>query len=380
MWNLLAKLARHLPAEVAHQIAVSALHYDLGPRPAQRQSNADLTVRIAGLEFANPLGLAAGFDKNATCFNGAMGLGFAHVEVGTITPKPQPGNPKPRVFRLPEENAVINRYGFNSHGMDRVAENLYATANKRIGILGVNVGANKTSNDPIDDYRQAVAMLAPYADYIALNISSPNTPGLRNLQTKRHLADLLMAGFAGCREAGFEPACGSTGLRKKPIFLKIAPDLQHDDLATIVDSCVERGVSGIIATNTTIGRPTGLSGVHAGEVGGLSGGPLFAASTGILAEVASLSQNRLALIGVGGVSSGWQAYAKILVGADMVQLYTGLALEGPHLPNRVLHELAHMLDADGATTIDEVKGQIVDPTAAIKHALGLYEGLSKEYS
>ena len=166
-------------------------------------------------------------------------------------------------------------------------------------------------------------------------------------------------------------------VEEKPIFLKIAPDLQHDDLATIVDSCVETGVSGIIATNTTIGRPTGLNGVHAGEVGGLSGGPLFAASTGILAEVASLSQNRLALIGVGGVSAGWQAYAKILVGADMVQLYTGLALEGPHLPNRILHELAHMLDADGATRIDEVKGQIVDSTAAIKHALGLYEGLSK---
>ena len=377
MWNLLAKLAQHLPAEIAHQIAVAALHYNLGPRPTPRQSKADLTLRIAGLEFANPLGLAAGFDKNATCFNGAMGLGFAHVEVGTITPKPQPGNPKPRVFRLPEENAVINRYGFNSHGMDRVAENLYATASKRVGILGVNVGANKTSNDPIDDYRRAVAMLAPYADYITLNISSPNTPGLRNLQTKRHLADLLMAGFAGCREAGFEPACRSTGLRQKPIFLKIAPDLQHDELATIVDSCVETGVSGIIATNTTIGRPTGLSGVHAGEVGGLSGGPLFAASTGILAEVASLSQNHLALIGVGGVSAGWQAYAKILVGADMVQVYTGLALEGPHLPSRILHELAHMLDADGATRIEEVKGQIVDSTAAIKHALGLYEGLSK---
>ena len=380
MWNLLAKLARYLPAEAAHRVAVAALHYNLGPRPAQLQSKADLAVRIAGLEFANPLGLAAGFDKNATCFNGAMGLGFAHVEVGTITPQPQSGNPKPRVFRLPEEKAVINRYGFNSLGMDRVAENLYATTSKRIGILGVNVGANKTSNDPIDDYRQAVATLAPHADYITLNISSPNTPGLRNLQTKRHLADLLMAGFAGCREAGFEPACGSTGLRKKPIFLKIAPDLQHDDLTAIVDSCVEAGVSGIIATNTTTGRPTGLNGVHAGEAGGLSGGPLFAASTGILAEVASLSQNRLGLIGVGGVSAGWQAYAKILVGADMVQLYTGLALEGPHLPNRILHELAHMLDADGATRIDQVKGQIVDSTAAIKHSLGLYEGLSKKCS
>ncbi len=375
MWNLLTKAARHLPAEAAHRVAVSALHYNLGPRPTERQSKADLSVRVAGLGFANPLGLAAGFDKNATCFNGAMGLGFAHVEVGTITPKPQSGNPKPRVFRLPEENAVINRYGFNSQGMHAVVENLCATASKRIGILGVNVGANKTSNDPIDDYRQAVAMLAPYADYITLNISSPNTPGLRNLQTKRHLADLLMAGFAGCREAGFEPSCVSTELRKKPIFLKISPELNHDDLAAIVESCVDAGVSGIIATNTTISRPIGLNGVYAGEAGGLSGLPLFDASTGILAEVASLGQNRLSLIGVGGVSAGWQAYAKILVGADLVQLYTGLALEGPYLPNRILHELSHMLDADGATRFDQIKGQITDPIVAIKHAVGLYERL-----
>ena len=166
-------------------------------------------------------------------------------------------------------------------------------------------------------------------------------------------------------------------MRKKPIFLKISPDLQHVDLATIVDSCVEAGVSGIIATNTTISRPTGLNGVHAGEAGGLSGGPLFAASTGILAKVASLSQNRLGLIGVGGVSKGWQAYAKILVGADMLQLYTGLALEGPCLPNRILHELSHMLDADGVNRIDEIKGQIVDTAAAIKHATDLYSRLSK---
>ena len=377
IWSLLTKVARHLPAEAAHRAAVAALHYNLGPRPALRHSKADLAVRLAGLEFANPLGLAAGFDKNGTCFNGAMGLGFGHVEVGTITPKPQSGNPKPRVFRLPKENAVINRYGFNSHGMDAVAENLSATAFRRIGILGVNVGANKMSIDPIDDYRKAVAMLAPQADYITLNISSPNTPDLRNLQTKEHLANLLMAGFTGCREAGFEPTRGPTDLKKKPIFLKIAPDLQHDDLATIVESCVEAGVSGIIATNTTIDRPNGLNGVHAGEVGGLSGAPLFAASTDILAEVVRLSQNRLGLIGVGGVSAGWQAYAKILVGADMLQLYTGLALEGPHLPSRILQELSHMLDADGAARLDQIKGQIIDPVAAIKHAIGLYEGLSK---
>ena len=207
MWNLLTKTSLNLPAELAHWVAVSALHYNIGPRASQHNFKVNLGVKLAGLEFANPLGLAAGFDKNATCFNGAMNLGFGHVEVGTVTPKPQPGNSKPRVFRLPEEKAVINRYGFNSQGMDAAANNLRSTAFNRTGSLGGNVGANNASNDPINDYRQAAARLAPYADYIALNISSPNTPGLRNLQTKQHLANLLMAGFSGCRESGFEPGC-----------------------------------------------------------------------------------------------------------------------------------------------------------------------------
>ncbi len=377
MWNLLARVARHLPAEAAHRVAVATLHYNLGPRPTQRRFEVDLTVRLAGLEFANPLGLAAGFDKNATCFNGAIELGFSHVEVGTITPRPQPGNPKPRLFRLPEENAVINRCGFNSYGMDVVFRNLERTASKRTGIVGVNVGANKTSSDPIDDYRKAVARLAPYADYVTLNISSPNTPGLRDLQNKQHLADLLAAGRAGCREAGLGLASESNKVKTIPIFLKIAPDLYHDDLGVIVDTCLAGGVSGIIATNTTVSRPVNLSGTHAGETGGLSGEPLFTASTRILADVASLSRKRLRLIGVGGVSAGWQAYAKVLVGADLVQLYSGLALKGPNLPDRILREFALMMDADGATRMDQIRGQICDPTAAIKHAVNLFKGISK---
>ena len=368
MWGLLAKVAKCLPAEAAHRAADITLHHNLGPRPAPLTATASLKVSVAGLGFANPLGLAAGFDKNAACFNGAMQLGFGHVEVGTITPKPQPGNPKPRVFRLPKHKAVINRYGFNSHGMEAAAQNLQQMAAARTGILGVNVGANKTSPAPIDDYHHAVARLARYADYITLNISSPNTPGLRNLQTKQHLADLLAAGRSGLDDAGLDPA-----LPAKPIFLKIAPDLHPGDLAAIVESCVEAGVSGIIATNTTLARPEYLDGAYADEVGGLSGAPLFEAATAILADVSRLSNRRLGLIGAGGVAHGWQAYAKILVGADLVQLYSGLALEGPHLPGQILRQLAAMMDADGVGAPDQIKGQIADPVAAIKHAKALCE-------
>ena len=364
MWGFLTKVARFLPAETAHLMAVAMLKHNFGPRPILPNFSANLRVRIAGMEFDNPLGLAAGFDKNAACFNGAMSLGFGHVEVGTITPLPQLGNPKPRVFRLLEDQAVINRYGFNSLGMEEVAKNLKATAGQRLGVLGVNVGANKTSADPIDSYHKAVKGLAQFADYITLNISSPNTPGLRDLQTQQHLDNLLAAGVNGLKDAGFE---------KKPIFLKIAPDLNHDDLAIIVESCVAAGVGGIIATNTTLARPNFLTGAHAGQAGGLSGAPLFSAATGILADVAKLSQNHLALIGAGGVAEAWQAYAKILVGADLVQLYTGLALEGPKMPGRILSQLAAMMDADGVATIDKIKGQICDPIAAVKHSQALFE-------
>ena len=366
MWQLLAKVARCMPPEVAHRMAVATLQYNLGPCPAQLESRANLDVTLAGLHFKNPLGLAAGFDKNAACFNGAMGLGFGHVEVGTITPLPQPGNPKPRIFRLPKDKAVINRYGFNSSGMEAVAKNLQTTASQRVGVLGVNVGANKTSRDPIDDYRKAVTRLSQFADYITLNISSPNTPGLRDLQTQQHLDNLLAAGLNGLRDAGCE---------KKPIFLKIAPDLHTKELAIIVESCVDAGVSGIIATNTTLARPDFLTSFHASQAGGLSGAPLFMAATGILADVAKLSENRLGLIGAGGVAEAWQAYAKILVGADLVQLYTGLALNGPQMPGRILCQLAAMMDAEGVTAINEIKGQICDPEAAIKHSIAIYEGI-----
>ncbi|MEL0076711.1 MAG: quinone-dependent dihydroorotate dehydrogenase [Alphaproteobacteria bacterium] len=356
MWRLAAAVARYLPAEAAHRAAVQTLRYNLGPRA----QIPDLPVSVAGLSFANPLGLAAGFDKDAACFDGAMRLGFGHVEVGTITPLPQPGNPRPRVFRLRQDAAVINRYGFNGKGMEAAARNLAKKATRR-GVLGVNVGANKTSKDPIRDYHEAVARLAGFADYVTLNISSPNTPGLRDLQAGEILPHLLAAGRSGLAESG----------AAVPLFLKMAPDLEPAEIRAVVERCIDEGVDGIIATNTTISRPSGLRSVAASESGGLSGAPLFELATSVLADVAKIAEGRLALLGVGGVSTGWQAYAKILVGADLVQLYTGLALHGPELPAIILRDLEMLLALDGCASLLEAKGQIKDPQKAISHALHL---------
>jgi dihydroorotate dehydrogenase len=229
------------------------------------------------------------------------------------------------------------------------------------GVVGVNVGANKTSKDPIADYRHAVAALAGLADYVTLNISSPNTPGLRDLQTAQHLQSLLSAARAGLNDAKV----------MRPLFLKIAPDLHDEDLAAIVETAVAFDVCAIIATNTTIARPSGLASQYAGENGGLSGAPLFAPATDILARVVTHANGRLGVVGVGGVASGWQAYAKILVGADLIQLYTGLALNGPGLPAQILQELVTLMRADGVKNLADAKGQIPHATKAIQHATRL---------
>jgi dihydroorotate dehydrogenase len=356
MWRLAAALARCLPAEAAHLAAVQTLRFNLGPKPHLPA----MPLTAAGLSFANPLGLGAGFDKDAACFNGAMQLGFGHVEVGTITPLPQPGNPRPRVFRLRQDGAVINRYGFNGNGMQAAARNI-ATAAKRDGILGINVGANKASDDPIRDYHLAVAHLAGLADYVTLNISSPNTPGLRDLQADKLLQHLLAAGRSGMAESGVA----------RPLFLKMAPDLAVADIRIVVERCLADGVDGIIATNTTISRPDDLVSAAAGQAGGLSGLPLFEMATSVLAEVATMAQGKLAIVGVGGVASGWQAYAKILVGADLVQIYTGLALAGPGLPQKIMRDLAQLLTRDGCADVGAAKGQIPNAQKAISHALRL---------
>jgi dihydroorotate dehydrogenase len=380
IWRLAAGMARLLPPETAHRAAVATLRHHIGPTP----DLPSLPVSVAGLDFANPLGLAAGFDKDASCPDGALQLGFSHVELGTITPRPQPGNPRPRVFRLPADGAVINRYGFNSRGMEMVAAQLARRQanlarpesarpesarpesarpeSAQPGIIGINVGANKTSSAPTEDYRIAVARLAAYGDYITLNISSPNTPGLRDLQTVDNLRLLIAAGRAGLADADCE----------RPLFIKLAPDLASADIAAIAATAADEGVAGLIATNTTIARPDGLRSHHADETGGLSGAPLFAMATRVLAEMAGqLPAGGPVLVGAGGVASGWQAYAKILVGASLVQLYTALALEGPELPARVIRELAALLASDGVADIADARGQIPDADKAMQHALRL---------
>ena len=361
IWRAAAGLARLLPPEAAHRAAVETLRRRIGPSPDLE----DMPVEVAGLSFRNPLGLAAGFDKDAACPDGALRLGFGHVELGTITPLSQPGNSRPRVFRLPQDKAVINRYGFNSSGMEPAATRLAARrsgASRHPGIVGINVGANKTSEVPTDDYRTAVARLAPYADYITLNISSPNTPGLRDLQAGDNLRRTIAAGRAGMAEAA--ASC--------PLLVKIAPDLEDGDIDTICATALDEGIDGLIATNTTIARPQTLRSPHASESGGLSGAPLFERATHVLAAIAGrLPADGPALVGVGGVASGWQAYAKILVGASLVQLYSGLALEGPDLPGRVVSELAMLLRADGHDSIAAARGSIPDAGKAIQHALRL---------
>ena len=363
MWRAAAALARCLPAEAAHRAAVQILRLNIGPKP----DVPSMPVTVAGIRFDNPLGLAAGFDKNAECFSGAMCLGFGHVEIGTVTPLLQTGNPRPRVFRLPVDQGVINRYGFNGNGMEYAARNL-AAVKQRPSVLGVNVGANKTSADPIEDYHVAVACLAAFADYVTLNISSPNTPGLRDLQADQLLQHLLAAGRSGLAESG----------KKIPLFLKMAPDLQTTEIRKIVACCVDHNVDGIIATNTTVARPEGLSSPDADEQGGLSGAPLFAMSTAVLAEVAAFAKGRLAVIGVGGVASGWQAYAKLLVGADLVQLYTGLALDGPGLPASILADMKLLMECDGYHDVASASGQIPNAREAISHAFHLAQSAGLE--
>ena len=373
IWRLASGMARLLPPEAAHRAAVRTLSLGIAPSP----SLPSLPVSLAGLTFRNPLGLAAGFDKDAACPDGALKLGFGHVELGTITPNPQPGNPRPRVFRLPQDKAVINRYGFNSRGMAAAEARLEARLDARrearrevgagasprhAGIIGINVGANKTSTAPTDDYRNAVARLARFADYITLNISSPNTPGLRDLQAGDNLRRTIIAGREGMAAAGTD----------LPLFVKLAPDLEEGDIETICATAVDEGIDGLIATNTTISRPPTLGSSCAGETGGLSGAPLFEMSTHVLAGIArNLPGDGPALIGAGGVATGWQAYAKILVGASLVQLYTALALDGPELPGRVIAQLAGLLRADGHASIEAARGTIPDAGAAIRHALHL---------
>jgi dihydroorotate dehydrogenase len=336
---------RRLPAETAHRAAINALKFSppsWAPPPDPR-----LAVEILGLRFPNPLGLAAGFDKNAEVPDAALRLGFGFVEVGTLTPRPQAGNARPRLFRLPEDAAVINRFGFNNEGFERGRARLLRRASGiAAGVIGVNVGANRDAADRVEDYVLGVRTFAALADYLTINISSPNTPGLRDLQRGDALDDLIARVVAARDET--EP--------RRPLLLKIAPDLDARGLEDIVATALVRRVDGLIVSNTTVARPASLSSRNRAESGGLSGRPLFEPSTRLLARAYLLNGGTIPLIGCGGVENAATALAKIEAGANLVQLYTGLALKGAGLVAEILDGLVRVVEERGVNRIGELVG------------------------
>lgn len=327
-----------LDPETAHGLSIAALRSGV-PLCSHVPSTERLKVTLCGLDFPNPLGMAAGFDKNAEVPDALFRLGFGFAEVGTITPRPQAGNDKPRIFRLVEDSAVINRLGFNNDGHDRAFERLKARRS-RGGIVGVNIGANKDSSDRIGDYEQGVRRFAAVASYLAINISSPNTPGLRNLQGRQSLAELLSRVVAARQEVA--PPNDTI-----PMFLKIAPDLHEGDLEDVAADVAQHRLDGVIVSNTTIARPPLKSPASTSETGGLSGAPLFERSTMVLARMRRLLGPKPALIGVGGVDSAETALEKIRAGADLVQLYTGMIYGGPALPGRIIRGMAGFVEGEG---------------------------------
>ncbi len=339
--SLLTPLLRSMDAERAHNLALRGLEAGLAGAQATPDDPA-LEIRALGLAFPNPIGLAAGFDKNATAVAPLLRLGFGCVEAGTVTPLPQDGNPKPRLFRLPQHRAVINRLGFNNDGLDAYIARLRALG-PRSGRFGANVGINKTDAVPERDYPALVAAVSPYADYVTINVSSPNTPGLRDLQGEARLRAILQAITAAV------PV-------RPPLLIKIAPDLSEDGLAAVVETAIAHGAAGLILTNTTISRPAGFAGPNVHQVGGLSGAPLFARSTAMLRLAAKLSAGRLTLIGCGGVRTGADVLEKLLAGASLVQLYTEFAYTGPALVGRLKSELLTALRQRGFPRASDAVG------------------------
>jgi dihydroorotate dehydrogenase len=336
-YPLIRPFAFMLDAETAHRATIAALRFVPTHQPPRLPPS--LKTRVAGLDFPSPIGLAAGFDKNAEVPEQMLGLGFGFVEVGTLTPRPQEGNPKPRLFRLRRDRAIINRLGFNNRGQPTAFERLQRHSHH--GIIGVNVGANKDSADRIVDYVSGVRAMSAVASYITINISSPNTPGLRGLQDEGALNELLAA-VQGVRS-------------KKPIFLKVAPDLENGDPERIVRSAVDHGIDALIVSNTTVSRPP-LKSRYAHEAGGLSGAPLKDLALDALRKLRSASGGEMPLIGVGGIANADDAWERIRAGASLIQLYTAMVYEGPGIARRIVKGLAQHLEREGFASIGEAVG------------------------
>ena len=334
MFAALRPVLFRLDPERAHDLTLTALATGLGPRG--RPDDPILATTVAGLALPNPLGLAAGFDKDARVPAAMLRMGFGFVEIGTVTPRPQVGNPRPRVFRLVAERAVINRLGFNNGGVAAAVARL--AARRPAGIVGVNIGANKDSVDRVADYAFCARAARGVADYLSVNVSSPNTPGLRGLQDPGELAALI--------------AAVRSEAEARPVFVKVAPDLDGAAIDGIARVAIDGGVAGLIVSNTTLARP----GISSSEAGGLSGAPLFAPSTEVLRRFARATEGRLALIGVGGIASAVDAYAKIRAGASAVQLYTALVYHGPALVPRLKTDLAALLRRDGFGSVADAVG------------------------
>jgi dihydroorotate dehydrogenase len=353
MADFLYKLARpalfYLDPERAHLVSIWALRLGFGGLrgKASRTDDPILATRVWNIAFPNPIGLAAGYDKDAEVCDAGLALGFGFVEVGTVTPRPQPGNSGQRLFRLTEDEAVINRLGFNSRGLTPFVERL-ARRRARPGIVGANVGKNRDATDAVADYVAGIAAVGALADYLVINISSPNTPGLRALQARAQIEELL------ARVQNFRR--NTTAGRLPPLLVKVGPDLDDGEMRDIAAAALAAGIDGLIIGNTTVTRPATLNSADRNAPGGLSGKPLFALSTACLAAMYRFTEGRIPIVGCGGIASGADAYAKIRAGASLVQLYSALVFQGPGLVRRIKTELAALLHREGFKSVADAVG------------------------
>ena len=364
IWKLITCLVRKLDPEKAHKISLLAFKTGVHPRLFQ----VKIPIKIKSLNFVNPLGLAAGFDKNAEVIKSIHFLNFGFTEVGTITPLPQYGNPKPRVFRLDKDKAIINRNGFNNLGMIKAKKKLIIYRKLfPVGsnfVVGINIGPNKDSSDRVNDYKLLSQELSQFADYITINISSPNTPNLRDFHETENLKKVIKAVKVGIFNSKIKNV-------ELPIFLKIAPDIDETNLETIIKVAYNQKITGLIISNTTIERVTGLKSKNINEVGGLSGKPLFSKSTNLLAvanQMIKTNNYKLYLIAAGGVSDQYSAYTKILCGADLIQLYSSMTYEGPMIANKIIKGIQDLMKRDNIQSLDDIRGIASNVEIAVKIA------------